>query len=56
MLSKQLVGALKSKTTLIDDQIASITESEGWEIIQEAELLSRRNLEPKKVEQQASYS
>ena len=41
MLSEQLVVELKSKTKLVDDQIASITESEGWEIIQDNELLHR---------------
>ncbi len=30
MLSEQLVDVLKSKAKLVDDQIASITESEGW--------------------------
>jgi len=43
MLSEQLVVALKTKTKLIDDQIASITESEGWEIIRDIELLNRKN-------------
>ena len=43
MLSEQLVVELKSKTKLVDDQIASITESEGWEIIQDNELLHREN-------------
>jgi len=43
MLSEQLVVELKSKTKLVDDQIASITESEGWEIIQDNELLHRKN-------------
>jgi len=45
MLSEQLVVELKSKTKLVDDQIASITESEGWEIIQDNELLRRKNRE-----------
>ena len=43
MISEQLVVELKSKTKLVDDQIASITESEGWEIIQDNELLHREN-------------
>lgn len=43
MLSEKLVVELKSKAKLVDDQIASITESEGWEIIQDIELLNRRN-------------
>jgi hypothetical protein len=43
MLSEKLVGELKSKTKLFKDQIDSITESEGWEIIQDIELLSRKN-------------
>jgi hypothetical protein len=42
MLSEQLVGVLKSKAKFIDDQIASITESEGWEIIQDIDLLNRK--------------
>lgn len=42
MLSEQLVVELKSKTKLVDDQIASITESEGWEIIRDIELLNRK--------------
>lgn len=42
MLSEQLVDVLKSKAKLIDEQIASITESEGWEIIQDIELLNRK--------------
>ena len=42
MLSKQLVGALKSEAKLVDNQIASITESEGWEIIQDLELFNRK--------------
>ncbi len=44
MLSEQLVDVLKSKTKLIDNQIASITESEGWEILQDIELLERKKL------------
>ena len=43
MLSEKLVGELKSKAKLIEDQIASITESEGWEIIKDIELLNRKN-------------
>lgn len=43
MLSEKLVGELQSKAKLIEDQIASITESEGWEIIQDIELLNRKN-------------
>ena len=42
MLSEKLVVVLKSKAKLIDEQIASITESEGWEIIQDIELLNRK--------------
>jgi hypothetical protein len=43
MLSEKLVGELKSKAKLIKDQIDSITELEGWEIIQDIELLNRKN-------------
>ena len=42
MLSEQLVVVLKSEAKLVDDQIASITESEGWEIMRDIELLNRR--------------
>lgn len=49
MLSKRLVGALKLKTKLIDEQIASITESEGWEIIQDLELLNRKNRDVRRL-------
>ena len=45
MLSEQLVVVLKSEAKLVDDQIASITESEGWEIIRDIELLNRKKLE-----------
>ena len=41
MLSEKLVGELKSKTKLLVDQINSVTELEGWEIIQDSELLNR---------------
>ena len=51
MLSEQLVSALKSKTKLIDDQIACITESEGWEIILDTELFNRKKLESAKIMQ-----
>jgi|GEM_PF-2604876 len=44
MLSEQLVVVLKSEAKLVDDQIASITESEGWEIIRDIELLNRKKL------------
>jgi hypothetical protein len=44
MLSEQLVVVLKSKAKLVDDQIDSITESEGWEIIRDIELLNRKKL------------
>jgi hypothetical protein len=44
MLSEQLVDVLKSKAKLVDDQIASITESEGWEIIRDIEFLNRKKL------------
>ena len=44
MLSEKLVGELKSQAKLVDDQIASITESEGWEIIRDIELLNRKKL------------
>ena len=43
MLSEQLVVVLKSKAKLVDDQIASITEAEGWESIRDIELLNRKN-------------
>lgn len=49
MLSKQLVSALKSRTKLIDDQIACITESEGWEILLDVELLNRKRMESAKI-------
>jgi hypothetical protein len=42
MLSEQLVVVLKSEAKLVDDQIASITESEGWEIMRDIELLNRK--------------
>ena len=42
MLSEKLVGELKSKTKLVKDQINSITELEGWEIIQDTELFDRK--------------
>ena len=48
MLSSKLVVALKSEAKLVDDQIASITESEGWEIIQDIELFNRKKLEAAK--------
>ena len=48
MLSKQLVGALKSEAKLVDNQIASITESEGWEIIQDLELFNRKKMDAAK--------
>jgi hypothetical protein len=44
MLSEQLIAVLKSEAKLVDDQIASITESEGWEIIRDIELLNRKKL------------
>jgi hypothetical protein len=44
LLSDQLVVILKSKTKLVDDQIGNITESEGWEIVQDIELLHRKKL------------
>ena len=44
MLSEKLVVVLKSQAKLVDDQIASITESEGWEIIRDIELLNRKKL------------
>lgn len=44
LLSDQLVVILKSKTKLVDDQIGNITESEGWESVQDIELLHRKKL------------
>ena len=44
MLSEQLVVVLKTQAKLVDDQIASITESEGWDIIRDIELLNRKRL------------
>ena len=44
LLSDQLVVILKSKTKLVDDQIGNITESEGWKIVQDIELLHRKKL------------
>ncbi len=43
MLSEELVRALKTKTKLADNQLACITESEGWEIIQDLELINGEN-------------
>ena len=43
MLSEKLIVELKSKTKLIQNQTNSITELEGWEIIQDSELLNRKN-------------
>ncbi len=48
MLSEQLVVVLKSKTNLLDDQIASITEAEGWEIIRDIEIINRKGLKQAK--------
>ena len=50
MLSEKLVGELKSKTKLMVDQRNSVTELEGWEIIQDSELLNRRKGDARELE------
>ena len=35
MLSEKLVVVMKSQAKLVDDQIANVTGSEGWEIIRD---------------------
>ena len=40
MLSAELINELKSRTSLEDEEMACITESEGWEIVEDCTLLA----------------
>lgn len=40
MLSAELINELKSRTSLADEEMACITESEGWEIVEDFSLLA----------------
>ena len=41
MLSTEMINELKLRTNLQDEEMACITESEGWEIVEDFELLNQ---------------